>query len=444
MTQRATVSLGLINSLCPRLRWLNVLNRFAVWPWMGAFICVLASPIDSDGLLAQSRSGRGDPVMPITSARDGVRLLSHSRAALQAAPVWEVAPRPIATFGGPDAASSYDLTNAFELALLSGDRFAALPIGRGVLIFGSDGRGLYAFGKRGQGPGDFLDGRMFGLPGDTLVVIDRGNARITWLVPGKGVVGTESTVGRLGTSVHRPVGQLPSGAIVVASAVPVRPGKPNEREIRKTVALLLLSRGDSGRVIAEVPDLQLRMIEVTSGGKKAKVQDLLRFGLQARVAVWDTLIATGDGARYAIDLRNRSGRTIATLQVDSPRRPVSKAMRDAAIRDEIARLGPRGVTTPVPAEQQRIVRSAPYADSLPAFGELFVSNDGLLWALDTRVPGDQGWAATAFRRDGAIVARIRGQGDATPVAFAANRVLLRRVDADDVVSFTLHQVGPRR
>jgi hypothetical protein len=358
--------------------------------------------------------------------------------------VWEVEPRPIVTYGGPDAASTYDLTNTFEIALLSGDRFAALPIGRGVLIFGADGQGLHAFGKRGQGPGEFLDGRMSGVPGDTLVVIDRGNARITWLDPSRGVVRTESTVGRLGASVNRPIGQLPGGAIVVVSAVPVRPGTSSEREIRKAVALTLLSRGDSGRVIARLPDLQLRMIEVTSGGKKAKVQDLLRFGLQARVAVWDTLIASGDGAIYAIDLRDRTGRTIATLRVDTPRRPVSKAMRDAAIRAELARLGPRGSTTPAPAEQQRIVRSAPYADSLPAFGDLLVSSDGLLWALDARAPGDPGWAATAFRRDGAIVARIRGQGDATPVAFAANRVLLRRVDADDVVSFTLHQITPRR
>lgn len=407
------------------------------------FILVLASPLES-ALLAQRGSGRMEPVIPVTSVRNGVRLFSHSRTALQGAPVWEVEPRPIVTYGGPDATNAYDLTNTFELALLSGDRFAALPIGRGVLIFGSDGQGLHAFGKRGQGPGEFLDGRMFGVPGDTLVVIDRGNARITWLEPSRGVVRTESTVGRLGASVNRPVGQLPGGAIVVASAVPVRPGKSNEHEFRKAVALLLLSRGDSGRVIAELPDLQLRMIEVTSGGKKAKVQDMLRFGLQARIAVWDTLIATGDGAQYAIDLRNRSGRTIATLRVDSPRRPVSKAMRDFAIRAELARLGPRGSTTPVPTEQQRIVRSAPYADSLPAFGELLASNDGLLWALDARAAGDPGWAATAFRRDGAIVARMQGQGDATPVAFAANRVLLRRVDADDVVSFTLHQVGPRR
>ena len=95
-----------------------------------------------------------------------------------------------------------------------------------------------------------------------------------------------------------------------------------------------------------------------------------------------------------------------------------------------------------PAEDERLAREAPFADSLPAVGELIVGNDGVLWVVDPTVLGIPGWAATGIRRDGAIVGRASGT-NGRPMAFGPGTVLLRREDTDGVVSLVLHRLVPR-
>jgi hypothetical protein len=194
----------------------------------------------------------------------------------------------------------------------------------------------------------------------------------------------------------------------------------------------------------KLADLELRAVEISSGGRTIVEADVVRSGLQLRLALWDTLLVSGDGASYTLDLRNRSGKQVARIHVEQARRRLTKQMRDAMIEAELARLGPGGPGCRPVSETRQIVASAPYADELPAFRGFFTTPDGLLWVLDGGTLTEEGWAATAFRRDGAIVARLRGSGVPKPVAFSTNRVLLRAVDQDGVVSFRLHRISVSR
>src|SRR5688572_27871919 len=124
-------------------------------------------------------------------------------------------------------------------------------------------------------------------------------------------------------------------------------------------------------------------------------------------------------------------------------------MRAAQIARELERFESEGSERLVDAaESRRIAREGPFADSLPPFGQLFVTRDQTLWVVDPVAPGDTVWSATAFRRDGAIIGRLRASGHALPLAFGSDRVVLRTEDEDGVVALRVHRLvgegAPRR
>jgi hypothetical protein len=66
-----------------------------------------------------------------------------------------------------------------------------------------------------------------------------------------------------------------------------------------------------------------------------------------------------------------------------------------------------------------------------------------VWVPGASGPGDTTGGATAFRQDGAIVARLTWTGQGRPVAFADDRVVIRDVDPDGVVALRLFRIQPR-
>jgi hypothetical protein len=56
---------------------------------------------------------------------------------------------------------------------------------------------------------------------------------------------------------------------------------------------------------------------------------------------------------------------------------------------------------------------------------------------------DRGGSATAFRADGAIVARLQWMGNGIPFAFGSDRVVMRETDEDGVVSLAIYRLQRR-
>jgi hypothetical protein len=176
-------------------------------------------------------------------------------------------------------------------------------------------------------------------------------------------------------------------------------------------------------------------------GRPRRGVDILRFSPSAHVTVWDSVVVTAWSARYSIELRNSTGAVLGAIEVDRPRRPVSPRMRLAVTNAEVDQLRAPGREPLVDArETERQIRSARFADSLPAFQALHVSSDGILWVVDALAPGDTSWRATAFKLDGSIAGRLEGPAATPPLAFGAGRVVLSERTAEGSVVLRLHRI----
>jgi hypothetical protein len=124
-----------------------------------------------------------------------------------------------------------------------------------------------------------------------------------------------------------------------------------------------------------------------------------------------------------------------------PRRAVTDAMRDAVVARELETYStPSAEAHGGVEESRRLARESPIADSLPPYAGLVAGMDGLLWVVDPFASPDTIWAATAFREDGEIVARLTGTGRAWPTQILDDRVLLRTTDDDGVVRFEVRRI----
>ena len=284
--------------------------------------------------------------------------------------------------------------------------------------------------------------------GDTLLIPDPSNNRLNWVVPSKGFVAMRSLPALpplLGGRYVTPVGSLNTGELVLSTASIVQAavaGAGKGAVTRPTASVIMVtSDGARATIAATVPGLEVRDIETRHRGRRSTDSRPLLFTRRATVTAWDTVVATGSGDGYRIDLRNARGVLRTTITVTRPRRLVTAAMRDSMIARALQRLNAPGrERMKDPEDSRRQEMEAPAADSLPPYGSWFVTPNRNRWVLDAWALGDRTRAATAFRQDGAIIARLIWSQPGDPVAFTDAAVVLRQMDADDVMSLHVYRI----
>lgn len=389
-----------------------------------------------------SVAGESEPIAPTVRTEGGITIMEHSADAFERAPQLEVEPIPLMVAGGAGGDPTYDLTRvSYAVPLSDGRLFTFSRVGNAVYLFDRQGKGERVFGQTGKGPGDwmrFVDPQV--LAGDTLLVVDLGNQRLNWLTADGGVVRTA----RLEVSgemwrVNSLVGRLPTGEMIMHSAGTW--GGHETDSLNRSIASItgLDVAASAWRTIATIPDLTGAEFETRFRGRRSSEWRPLRLGGWALVTVWDSLVASVEATSPAIDLRDASGTIRSRLVINRPGRAVTDAIRAAQVDMELARLSaPASEGMVDPDESRRLAREAPFADTLPRFSRLMAASDGTLWAVDAIAPSDSGWSATAFRPDGAIIGRLQVRGRSTPMAFAADRVIVRTEDEDGVVAVHVH------
>jgi hypothetical protein len=91
-------------------------------------------------------------------------------------------------------------------------------------------------------------------------------------------------------------------------------------------------------------------------------------------------------------------------------------MRDRFVQEELSksREGSEAADASLRVETERLIRSACFAEQLPAVESLLVGTDRTLWVVAGIAPTDSSWCAVGLRLDGSVTGRLCGTGGGRP------------------------------
>jgi len=171
---------------------------------------------------------------------------------------------------------------------------------------------------------------------------------------------------------------------------------------------------------------------------------------------WGGRFVVADPNHFRLEFRDTSGMLQQVLVVGQTRRVVTaKILNDNATQMIAQFTGASGMSggfsavriagqarggMPDTAEMRKNMLANEHADSLALFDQTQVSPNGTLWVVDYPTPGGDGWAATAFARDGRILGRIVEAKGKAPLAFGDDRVVFRTEDDLGIGTFTIKRI----
>ncbi len=131
-------------------------------------------------------SSGGAPSVPPYESRDsaGIEVVQSGLPLLPGSTAWRVDPEPVLQIGEREGEQPYLLSRIGDAVRAPDGRIVIVEgMTQELRVFGPDGKHLASFGGPGDGPGEFgasLSPEVTLAPPDTLVVWDRGHARLSW------------------------------------------------------------------------------------------------------------------------------------------------------------------------------------------------------------------------------------------------------------------------
>ena len=408
------------------------MNACGSW---GATTCALLLP-----LLAAcgDADGRGATAMVRDSA--GITIVENTSP--DAAPVYAVS-RPVFAVGEIAGAEEYELHDVTGIVRLS-DGSVAVATGSEIRWFDEAGVFRRRVGREGDGPGEFRRIRyMRALPGDSLLVFDSNNRRVTVLAPDGAVVRTEA----IGLHDDRPVtvaGALRDGTLLTRTVMETPRASTPLYRMRMGFAVI---RDGATRPVGTYLGQEAALhVEGSGGGIGSAFISVLPFARSAHATAGPDHFFIGSSDTWQIDVWDAEGRLVRIIRVAIPIAPVTDEVRQTYIAGELERrrqaAEERGQPFQEPAARQQL-NEQPHAPALPAFGALLATADGGFWARDFTLPGaepvQERW--TIFDPDGRVAAVIHLPAAFTPLHVDGTSVLGVFRDSLDVPYVHAYAVG---
>jgi len=369
------------------------------------------------------------------SRRDslGVEIVENAGAAWPAGLGWSLSAAPLVTIGVEEGDSNYVLDRVVAAVRLSDGRIVvANGLSNQLRYFDTAGRFLRTVGRKGQGPGEFNGLSWVGrLGGDSLLVWDRANARVS-------VVGPDGTFVR-SFPIRRPgpasltmsptvLELLPGGELLasVRSATPPSPGLSRD----STLYLRYGLDGLPADTIGRFPDreyyteMSRRADGVVAGISRSPVP----FTVAPSVAAAPEGLYFGVGATYEIGLYSGNGALKRIIRVARPSVPLT-ADRIAEYRAQRLAAAPN---EEVRRFQERALEQMPFPQRAPAYSGFVVDEERNLWVLDYASRGDSVRQLTVFNPKGALLGAVRTPERFRPTQIGADFVLGVWWGPDDV------------
>lgn len=344
--------------------------------------------------------GCTDPVPRTTAVPSGItvtdsadiQIVHVGGQVLDGLPEWSISEEPIRSIGVRTGEAPYmfgDITGALrlssgEIVIVDGHDFQ-------FRVFGPDGVFRRAFGREGEGPGEFKRVVMRKLLDGGFAVFDDRLDRVTIFDDQGAIVSTRSTdCGSGDTGSFRTLGLVPCyfGGLTGDGAVFWYGSRDSEEPIpgrRLDVVLrypggkhiFALDTGTCTAVIDSVSAESWAHILRSTGGMLAQWGVPELFSPKGHRAFGPRMLALGESSRFEIRLRDSSGVLQRILRVAREPELVTDAHLDA-IRNLI---GTPASLSPVDLAMQYL-SEVPTGGPIPFFSELRFDDAGRLWIAD--------------------------------------------------------------
>lgn len=351
----------------------------------------------------------------------GVVIREYTAAEWEATPTWTLSAAPLAMMTD-DGRGSVQPGAAVAGALLADGRVAvALDQPVALVMFNAVGGLLGQMGGPGNGPGEYQRlTQVLRLGADTVFAFDAGQSKgLRYRGDGVALGERDFPSFRDHPGVLR--GRLDDGSFVLTVERPAATVPNPGGAFRDSLAViashdrrwdtLLVTEGASRMAIAP-------------GGSRPRI-----YGPVTQVAVAGDRIYVATAERFAIAGYDGAGALKTMIRVAIPTRAVGALDRDKYKATIMAGLTSGSSTISPEALQQQLAAldAVPFADSLPAIGQLLVDGRGRLWVNSGFSLADSSRQWGVFDRGGELVGKV-----ATPqgsvLAIGNDRLLLRRMD----------------
>ncbi len=324
-----------------------------------------------------------------TQVRDsaGVTIVESTGLPEAGAGGWALSQEPSLTIG------TFQGDTLYQLYRVSGG--TRLPDGRIVLsdngsfqvrIFGPDGTFQESWGREGEGPGEFQSIQVVGrLKGDTVVILDGRQRRISLLRPGEGFL-DQSTIEEDVGMTFVSNGMFQDGSIVFGGGLTFGPGGEMPSDGLNRSDTPYRSARLDGSLAADfgsVPGPEIFMRTQGSGGEFMISASSIPFGRRPAAFAKGPWFYVGSSDTYEISAFDSDGRLGRILRVLMPLPPVTDRDVDQFIQERVAEL-----EDPTQAPSVRTdLRQMPTPQTMPAYGGIIVDAADYVWVQDFPRPG---------------------------------------------------------
>jgi len=272
--------------------------------------------------------------------------------------------------------------------------FRRLPAAVEVFFFDEEGPVLTRIGGRGGGPGEFIHISAFGwFPGDSSFVWDYPAGRVS-IFSNLGDLGRSVNLRQIAPADYGPHGALSGGELVLASGRAMVGGGS--------------AAADSTQVLVIEPGVE----SVDTLGRFPK-RDMgqpagsLIFSAPVILRARGSLIVWGQATEFRLLLF--SGTEAEPFQAEIQHEPMMVRREDHERYKKHFVENLRGQRTDLPAlrrQAEAALEGSTYAERLPAFRNILISDDQLVWVEEYRFP----WVATrlwqVFNAEGTWISRM--------------------------------------
>ena len=345
-------------------------------------------PDDAEGPRTVFRDSAGIRIVENTGPPEGSRL------------GWRIGPEPLVSIGQREGEAPYLLERVFGARMLSDGRIVVGDEGpKELRVFDPQGIHLETWGGRGEGPGEFGGGQLWGmarLPGDSIVVWEYFFPEVTVFGPDGEFVrrfmpeGSRFDEDRW-RSRHFWVRRVSRDGWILGGQDVVR-NDPAEFAVWDSEGSFLRSLGTHpGREA------------IREEGPEPREMEPVTFFRSTRLGFWGGQILISNNRRHEHRAYTLDGSLARIVRLDRAPRAPTRAHIEAMIEDELSWI-PADETRRL-AERRRELRDQTVAEHLPAFDYYRVDALDHLWVFEYEAPGEEtpGSLAAIFDPDGRVL-----------------------------------------